>query len=306
MSISFNSVTDRIKGTGWTLIRVIHTIRGVGYLKNAAIRACTEISGNCLTSHVRLNPFDIDLTACVESAGNTLTRTFVFRNTSASSIPLAYIDVITPRLRGDPDGAVKTAPSGSGKSAVLVQADTFSPDRWIVHYGSGSAGVTYSADVDTASQLAARVAADLPLAEGASAGPASVGMALGFDFGTVAPAIPETVIVVTQLKASAPSGVDAGASSPERGELRVLGPIPFRSDLRLEIGLARAGQASLDVFDPAGRRVRTLTQGRMPAGRSFIRWNGKLDGGENAPSGIYFVKLKGEGWAVMRRVVLVR
>ena len=281
-------------------------IRGVGYLKNAVIRACTEVSGDCLTSHVRLNPFDIDLTACVDSAGNTLTRGFVFKNTSASSSPLAYVDVITPVLRGDPDGAVKAAPSGPGKTAVLVQADTFSPDRWIVHSGSGSAGVTYSADVDTASQLAARVAADQPLAEGASAGPASVGMALGFDFGSVAPAVPETVIVVTQLEASAPSGVDVSAPLPARGELRVLSPIPFRSDLRLEIALARAEQVSVDVFDPTGRRVRMLTQGPMPAGSSFIRWNGKLDGGGNAPSGIYFVKLRSGDWAVMRRVVLVR
>ena len=281
-------------------------IRGVGYLKNATIRECTAISGSCLTSHVRLDPFDIDLTACVDSAVNALTRTFVFRNTSASSRALAYVDVITPVLRGDPDGAVKAAPSGPSKSAVLVQADTFSPDRWIVHSGSGSAGVTYSADVDTASELGARVAADQPLAEGASAGPASVGLALGFDFGSVAPAVRETVVVVTQLRASAPSGVDGGAPIPAGGELRVLGPIPFRSDLRLQVGLPRAGRISLDVFDPAGRRVRTLTRGRMPAGRSFIQWNGRLDGGGNAPSGIYFVKLKSDDWAVMRRVVLVR
>ncbi len=281
-------------------------IRGVGYLKSATIRDCTELSGNCLTSHVRLDPFNIDLEACVDSVGSMLTRRFVFTNTAASSRDLAYVDVITPSLHGDPDGAVMSAAVGAGTSAVLVQADSFNPDRWIVHSGSGSSGVAYSADVDTASQIVARVAADQPLNEGVAAGPAAVGLALGFDFGSVAPSLPETVVVATQILGSAPSGIDLGASPPARGELRVSGATPFRSVLRLEMGLARAEAVSLEIFDPAGRRVRTLMQGSMPAGRRLVYWDGRLEGGGDAPSGIYFIRLRAADWSVIARTVLLR
>jgi glucose/arabinose dehydrogenase len=281
-------------------------IRGVGYLKNAILRDCTGISGNCLNARARLAPFNIDLQACVDSAATTLTRRFVFTNTDAAPRALAYVDAITPRLRNDFNSATKTSSSGGLQTAVLVQAASTLPDRWIVHSGSGSVGVTTSADVDSASQLVARVAADQPLGEGASAGPATVGLALGFDFGVVAPAAPETVTVVTRLQASAPSGVVLDEALPARGGLRVLSRIPFRSDLRLEIALARAGRVSLDVFDPAGRRVRTLSRGTMPAGRSVVRWDGKLERGAQAPSGVYFIKLRTDDESLARRVVLVR
>ncbi len=225
---------------------------------------------------------------------------------SASARALAYLDVVTPRLRNDPNSAVMASQAGAGHTAVLVQADAFSPDRWIVHSGAGSAGVAVSADVDTASQLVARIAADQPLGGGASAGPASVGMALGFDFGSVSPAVPETVTVVTRIQASAPSGVDLDGSPLVRSGLRVLSRVPFRSDLKLEVALARAARVSLDVFDPAGRRVRALKRGVMPAGKSLFSWDGKLDSGEQAPSGIYFIKLGTEDGSLTRRVVRVR
>jgi glucose/arabinose dehydrogenase len=281
-------------------------IRGVGYLKNALLRDCTGIAGGCLTAHARLDPFNIELRACVDSTNATLTRQFVFTNTAASARALAYVDIVTPRLRNDPNSAVVAAQAGSGHSAVLVQADAFSPDRWMVHSGTGSVGVAFSADVDTASQLASRIAADQPLGGGASAGPATVGMALGFDFGSVSPAVPETVTVVTRFQASAPSGVVLDGPPPVRGELRVLSRIPFQSDLKLEVALARSMPVSLDVFNPAGRRIRTLTRGTMPAGRNLVSWDGKLESGGQAPSGIYFIKLGTEDGSLMRRVVRVR
>jgi glucose/arabinose dehydrogenase len=281
-------------------------IRGVGYLKNALLRDCTGIAGNCLTASARLGSFDLDLLACVDSAAATLTRRFVFRNTTGTPQPLAYVDVVAPQLRQSPNSAVQSAPAGSGHTAVLAQADALTPDRWIVHSGTGSAGVTFSADVDTASQLEARVAADQPLAGGTKAGPASVGMALGFDFGSVNPAVPETVTVVTRLQATTPSGVPLDESPPARGGLKVLSRIPFRSDLKLELSLRRTGPASLDVFNLVGRRVRALRSGSLPAGRTQVTWDGKLESGRQAASGIYFIQLRTEDGSLRKRVVLVR
>jgi len=281
-------------------------IRGVGYLKDARIRDCTEISGSCLTSHVSLDPFDVDLETCVDPAAGTVTRKFVFTNRAQGARDLTYVDAITPRLRGDPDGATTAAPAGAGTTAKLVQYDSFSPDRWIVHSGSGSAGAAYSADVDTASQLVARVAADQPLAGGTSAGPAAVGLALGFAFGPVAPAARESVTVVTRVQSSAPTGVPSPPSPPARASLRFLSPVPFRSSLDVEVELARNETVSLDLFDLAGRHVRTLRRGFTSAGKTPFRWDGRLEGGANAPSGVYFLRLRGDDWLLTRRVALVR
>jgi glucose/arabinose dehydrogenase len=100
----------------------------------------------------------------------------------------------------------------------------------------------------------------------------------------------------------------APVSSPPiaRGQLRFLSPVPFRSALDIEIELARDEAISLDVFDLAGRHVRTLTRGVTPAGTSPSRWDGRLEGGANAPSGIYFLRLRGDEWVLTRRVALVR
>ena len=281
-------------------------IRGVGYLKDASIRDCAVLEPGCLTAHGRLDPFDIDLQACVDSAANTLTRRLVFTNRAAQSRALAYVDVITPTLRNDPDGATRASAAAGGKSAVLVQYDSTQPNRWIVHSATASAGVSYSADVDTASELVSRIAADQPLAGGRSAGPASVGLALGFDFGTIAPAVPETVLVTTKLQASAPTGVEP-VTSPGDGQVRfrISGATP-RSNAALTIELPRAERVTLDVFDLAGRRVKSLIHGTFPAGTSETFWDGTLERGEAAPSGVYFLRLRTETVSVSRRFVLLR
>jgi hypothetical protein len=198
---------------------------------------------------------------------------------------------------------------------VLGQYDLASPTRWIVHRGTGGGGVTYSSDVDIASQLVARVAADLPLSGGDAAGPQAVGMALGFDFGSVPPGEQRTVAVTTAYQDTAPTtGViepppsDAGPTPPpvSQAGLRLMSPVPFQTELLLEVALARAEDVRLDVFDLAGRRVRTLIRGTTPAGRTPSRWDGKLEGGGSAASGIYFLRLESVSWSLTRRIALVR
>ena len=186
----------------------------------------------------------------------------------------------------------------SGTTAKLVQYDAISPNRWIVHSGSGSLGAVYSADVDTASQLAARVAQDQPLAGGTSAGPAFVGLALGFAFGPVAPAARESVTVITRVQSSAPTGVSAPPAPPARAGIRFLSPVPFRSTLDAEIELPQNETVSLDVFDLTGRHVRTLRRGLTYAGKTPFRWDGRLESGASAPSGVYFLRLRGVEWTL--------
>ncbi len=280
-------------------------IRGAGYLKDAAIRECAEAGAGCIASRLRCWPFDVDLEACVDPAAGQLTRRFIFTNRSTTPQPLAYVDVITPRLNGDEDGASTEAPAASDRSAILVLYDSFQPTRYARHWGTASAGVSYSADIDSASQLVARVDADAPLGGGTSAGPAVVGLALGFDFGSVQAAAAETVTVYTVVQVDPPTAVAENFRDAPARRLHV-GPVPFRSELRLALTLPRAGEASLDIYDVQGRLVRRLLHGALPAGSHRLLWDGRTEGGSHAPAGIYFIRYADASAAEVCRVALLK
>lgn len=62
----------------------------------------------------------------------------------------------------------------------------------------------------------------------------------------------------------------------------------------------------LVIFDPAGRLVKTLVDGRQDPGVYQVEWDGRDLNGEKVPSGIYFYLLK-RGSAVSReKIILLR
>jgi hypothetical protein len=78
-----------------------------------------------------------------------------------------------------------------------------------------------------------------------------------------------------------------------------------RSGVMFQASLPEASAARIELFDVGGRRVFTVHSGPLPAGESAVGWDGKLGGGENAPSGVYFAVLTvPAGRAVARVPVL--
>ena len=280
-------------------------IRGVGYLKNAQLRGCSEANGNCLTSHLRLAPFDLDITSCVDPDSATLTRTFVLRNTGATAQSLAYVDVVAPYLNGDADRAYAVATPTGSASASLVLFDASNPTRYITQRGFAT-GAAFSMDADSASVLVARVGADQPLANRPAVGPARAALALGFDFGSLAPAAAETLVVVTRLELVPPVGVEPGIEADRTLALRAVGPVPFRTTLQLGVDLPRAGRVQLEVFDVRGRRVRTLLDREAGAGTHPVQWDGRDERGRELGAGIYFLRMQSGGATRSLRVVRVQ
>jgi hypothetical protein len=72
--------------------------------------------------------------------------------------------------------------------------------------------------------------------------------------------------------------------------LRVQNPFSAPGPMTLE--LARPSEVKLSVFDASGRRVTTLADGRYPAGRAEILWNGRDGRGRSVAPGIYFVSCR--------------
>ncbi|MBK8229912.1 MAG: hypothetical protein IPK72_04835 [Candidatus Eisenbacteria bacterium] len=80
-----------------------------------------------------------------------------------------------------------------------------------------------------------------------------------------------------------------------------LSPNPFRSRAALRLAVSTAGPADLAVYDASGRRLRTLRRGSLPAGVTWIDWDGSDDRGKSLPDGVYFVRaVTPEGTALER------
>jgi hypothetical protein len=68
-------------------------------------------------------------------------------------------------------------------------------------------------------------------------------------------------------------------------------PNPFRGHTAFRFGLARAGEVRLELYDLAGRRVRSLVSGVLPAGEVTRDWDGRDERGNGVRPGVYFVRL---------------
>jgi hypothetical protein len=68
-------------------------------------------------------------------------------------------------------------------------------------------------------------------------------------------------------------------------------PNPCVSGTRIAFSLASAASVRLEVLDAAGRRVRTLARGVLPAGGQSVSWDGRSESGSRVPAGVYFVHL---------------
>ncbi len=264
-------------------------IAGVGFLRDARLRGCEIVAGNCLTMPLRLASWDIDVETCVDPDSSLLTRQFVFTNRSASAQALLFRDVIAPYLEGTDDYGATPEPGGVDSSGHLLLYDAEAPTRFVRHRAFAT-GAVITQDVDTKVAVEGRVAADQPLAGGTGAGPDRLALALSFDFGSVAAAASGTVTVVTRITPTAPLCVDLPLVAGGARLLRAAGAMPFRGTLSFVLDLPADGDVGLAVYDGRGRRVRLLHDGLLTAGRRTLAWDGRDDHGADMPAGLYFVR----------------
>lgn len=80
-------------------------------------------------------------------------------------------------------------------------------------------------------------------------------------------------------------------------------PNPFRGEtaVRFAIPASGASSHSIDVFDIAGRLVRTLSDGAISSGVHSVTWDGRDSSGSRVAAGIYFSRLLVNGEEVQTR-----
>ena len=105
-----------------------------------------------------------------------------------------------------------------------------------------------------------------------------------------------TEIVSRTVTVSVPAG---------RSELFQNSPNPFNPGTTIGFTLDRPMRVTLEIFDAAGRRIKTLIDHTMPAGYNRVGWNGRNNAGNQVGSGIYMYRLKAGGRVFSRKMTLV-
>jgi len=88
------------------------------------------------------------------------------------------------------------------------------------------------------------------------------------------------------------TGLPDSPPAPARTVLLGASPNPFNPRTAIRYELAREAKVRLAIHDAAGRRVRVLDEGRLPAGPHAADWDGRSDAGAVVPSGVYFCRLE--------------
>jgi hypothetical protein len=103
----------------------------------------------------------------------------------------------------------------------------------------------------------------------------------------------------TSVSTGVPSGALAARLEPNT-------PNPFNPTTTIAFSSSGTGEASLRVYEPSGRLVRTLINGPVAAGPNRVEWDGKDDSGRDLATGVYLYRLDVDGKSTARKMTLVR
>ncbi|MBT3265581.1 hypothetical protein HN371_00435 [Candidatus Poribacteria bacterium] len=88
-------------------------------------------------------------------------------------------------------------------------------------------------------------------------------------------------------------------------------PNPFNPETWIPFDLADSASVTVDIYSPAGRVIRTIDLGRLPAGPYRDRsraayWDGRNATGERVGSGVYLYRLRADGFSAIQRMLILK
>jgi hypothetical protein len=83
-------------------------------------------------------------------------------------------------------------------------------------------------------------------------------------------------------------------------------PNPFNPQTTIAFTVPAVGWATLEIFDLRGARVWSKEYRSLAAGRHMEVWEGRDNAGISVASGVYFYRLKTEGFEQTRKMALIR
>jgi len=103
------------------------------------------------------------------------------------------------------------------------------------------------------------------------------------------------------------TGDAAGQAPPSRPLAWIAPPAPgpLGAARTIRYAVPVAGAARLTLHDAAGRAIALLAGGRHQAGVRELSWDGRAADGRRLESGVYFLRLRGDGFAAAARLTAV-
>lgn len=83
-------------------------------------------------------------------------------------------------------------------------------------------------------------------------------------------------------------------------------PNPFNPVVKTRYAVSGAGPVRLGIYDVRGRLIRRLVDGWVDQGIHEMAWDGKVESGAPAASGVYLLRFEGAGTVDHRKLTLVR
>ncbi len=83
-------------------------------------------------------------------------------------------------------------------------------------------------------------------------------------------------------------------------------PNPFNSRTTLRVGLPRASELEVEVYDVSGRRIRDERTAALGAGWREVPFEARSTNGSVLPSGVYFYRVTAAGQSVRGKMVIAR
>ena len=96
------------------------------------------------------------------------------------------------------------------------------------------------------------------------------------------------------------------ANLPNSNRLYSPYPNPFNQSVNIEYSLQKAQNIELMIYDLKGRRVFQKTISHGKGGRYKFLWKGSNQSGSNLPTGLYFIKIRGDHFQKSRKVLLLK
>jgi outer membrane protein assembly factor BamB len=100
--------------------------------------------------------------------------------------------------------------------------------------------------------------------------------------------------------------IETKPTAPSEFTLSQNYPNPFNPSTTIKIGLPISTDFSLDIFDILGRKVKSFVYDRVPAGTHTVEWDGTMQDGSGASSGVYFYRMTSGDRSLTHRMLLLK
>ncbi len=102
------------------------------------------------------------------------------------------------------------------------------------------------------------------------------------------------------------TGIPVSTEIPKAYGLDPNYPNPFNPETHLRYQMPKPGQVRISIFDIRGRLIRILLEGHQNAGVHTAVWDGRDEGDEPVPSGLYIVVMEAGSFRAQKKMILVR